>query len=49
MLIPILKIDSNYRTEKILTGKIQYRTTLVHVQKPQILLPKTYPGDEIIP
>jgi len=28
MLIPIPKIDSNYRTENIPTGKIQYCTTL---------------------
>ena len=28
MLIPIPNIDSNYRTGKIPTAKIQYRTTL---------------------
>ena len=30
MLIPIPNIDSNYRTGKIPTAKIQYRTTLLH-------------------
>ena len=33
MLIPIPNIDSNYRTGKIPTAKIQYRTTLLRGQK----------------
>ena len=36
MLIPIPNIDGNYRTGKIPTAKIQYRTTLIYTMSADI-------------